>query len=59
LSSLSAVGRVFLGPLAAWLVPLVGWSTFFVITVLSAIPGLVLVIALRGAINRVEQARVH
>jgi PAT family beta-lactamase induction signal transducer AmpG len=59
LSSLSAVGRVFLGPLAAWLVPLVGWSTFFVITVLSAIPGLLLVIALRGAIHRVEQARAH
>lgn len=57
LSSLSAVGRVFLGPIAAWLVLRVGWSTFFVITVLSAIPGLLLVIALRGAIGRVEQAR--
>lgn len=59
LSSLSAVGRVFLGPLAAWLVPQVGWSTFFVITALSAIPGLLLVIALRGAIARAEQARPH
>ena len=55
LSSLSAVGRVFLGPLAAWLVPQVGWSTFFVITALSALPGLLLVIGLRGAIGRVEQ----
>jgi MFS transporter, PAT family, beta-lactamase induction signal transducer AmpG len=57
LSSLSAVGRVFLGPIAAWLVPHVGWSDFFVITALSAIPGLVLVIALRRAIGRVELAR--
>ncbi len=57
LSSLSAVGRVFLGPLAAWLVPQVGWSSFFVITALSAIPGLLLVIALRGAIHRAELAR--
>ncbi|HEV2608479.1 MAG TPA: MFS transporter [Xanthomonadaceae bacterium] len=57
LSSLSAVGRVFLGPIAGWLVPQVGWSTFFVITALSAIPGLLLVIALRGAINRVETAK--
>ncbi|MEP6898549.1 MAG: MFS transporter [Rhodanobacter sp.] len=57
LSSLSAVGRVFLGPLAAWLVPQVGWSTFFVITTLSAIPGLLLVVALRGAIHRAELAR--
>jgi PAT family beta-lactamase induction signal transducer AmpG len=55
LSSLSAVGRVFLGPLAAWLVPRVGWSTFFVITALSARPGLLLVIGLRGAIGRVER----
>jgi PAT family beta-lactamase induction signal transducer AmpG len=55
LSSLSAVGRVFLGPLAAWLVPRVGWSTFFVITALSALPGLLLVIGLRGAIGRVER----
>ncbi len=54
LSSLSAVGRVFLGPIAAWLVPQVGWSTFFVITALSAIPGLLLVIGLRQAIHRAE-----
>ena len=59
LSSLSAVGRVFLGPVAAWLVPQVGWSTFFVITVLSAIPGLLLVIALRRAIHRVELVHPH
>lgn len=57
LSSLAAVGRVFLGPIAAWLVPQVGWSTFFVITTLSAIPGLLLVIGLRRAIHRVELAR--
>ncbi|MDE2154777.1 MAG: MFS transporter [Xanthomonadaceae bacterium] len=59
LSSLSAVGRVFLGPLAAWLVPRVGWSTFFVITTLSAIPGLLLVIGLRHAIHRAESARAR
>ena len=57
LSSLSAVGRVFLGPLAGWLVPQVGWSTFFVITALSAIPGLLLVLLLRKAISDVEMSR--
>jgi len=50
---------VFLGPVAAWLVPQVGWSTFFVITVLSAIPGLLLVIVLRHAIHRVELVQPH
>jgi PAT family beta-lactamase induction signal transducer AmpG len=59
LSSLSAVGRVFLGPLAAWLVPRVGWAQFFVITGLSAIPGLVLIVLLRGPIARVEAERAH
>jgi PAT family beta-lactamase induction signal transducer AmpG len=59
LSSLSAVGRVFLGPVAAWLVPRVGWSTFFVITALSALPGLLLVIGLRRAIGQAELARPH
>ncbi|GAP64758.1 AmpG-related permease [Mizugakiibacter sediminis] len=57
LSSLSAVGRVFLGPIAAWLVPQVGWSLFFVITALSALPGLALVWALRGPIMAAEQSR--
>ncbi|MBS0569384.1 MAG: MFS transporter [Proteobacteria bacterium] len=59
LSSLAAVGRVFLGPLAAWLVPHVGWSMFFSITALSALPGLILVVALRRAIDHAELARPH
>ncbi|MGH8117898.1 MAG: AmpG family muropeptide MFS transporter [Rhodanobacteraceae bacterium] len=57
LSALAAVGRVFLGPLAAWVVPQVGWSQFFVIAALSAIPGLLLVVALRVPIARAEQER--
>lgn len=57
LSALAAIGRVFLGPLAAWVIPQVGWPHFFVITALSAIPGLLLVIALRGAIMRAEHER--
>jgi PAT family beta-lactamase induction signal transducer AmpG len=59
LSSLAAVGRVFLGPLAAWLVPQVGWSMFFAITALSALPGLMLIIVLRRAIEQAELARPH
>ncbi len=59
LSSLSAVGRVFLGPIAAWLVPQVGWSAFFAITALSALPGLLLVVLLRVPIAQAERARPH
>lgn len=57
LSALAAVGRVFLGPVAAWLVPQVGWSSFFVIAALSAIPGLGLVLAMRTAIARLDEER--
>ncbi|MGH8124795.1 MAG: AmpG family muropeptide MFS transporter [Rhodanobacteraceae bacterium] len=59
LSALAAVGRVFLGPIAAWVIPHVGWSHFFAIAALSAIPGLLLVIALRKPIARVERERPH
>lgn len=59
LSALAATGRVFLGPLSAWLVPQTGWSLFFVITVLSAIPGLLLVVVMRNSISRIENDRPH
>lgn len=59
LSSLAAVGRVFLGPLAAWLVLQVGWSNFFAITALSALPGLLLILAMRRAIDRAELVQPH
>lgn len=41
------------------LVPQVGWSDFFAITALSALLGLLLVLVLRRAIDRVELARPH
>jgi PAT family beta-lactamase induction signal transducer AmpG len=59
LSALAAIGRVFLGPLAARDIPHVGWSYFFVIAALSAIPGLLLVLVLRGPIERAERERPH
>ncbi|MGH8113467.1 MAG: AmpG family muropeptide MFS transporter [Rhodanobacteraceae bacterium] len=59
LSALTAVGRIIAGPVSAWLVPRVGWSHFFVISALSAIPGLLLVIGLRKAIHQAELDRPH
>jgi len=40
-------------------VPQVGWSNFFAITALSALPGLLLILVLRRAIDRAELARPH
>ncbi len=55
LSALSAIGRVFLGPLAAYAVDAIGWGPFFVMTFLTALPGLLLVLVLRKGIDSFDQ----
>ena len=42
LSALSAVGRVYVGPAAGYLVEGLGWEAFFFFTFLIALPGLAL-----------------
>lgn len=56
LSALSAVGRTYLaGPLTPPLVQSLGWPFFFVITVLIAIPGLLLLYMRRAEIDGLDQ----
>ncbi|WP_442538723.1 muropeptide transporter [Achromobacter seleniivolatilans] len=56
LSALSAVGRTYLaGPLTPPLVDYLGWPGFFLVTVLIAVPGLVLLKMLRGTIETMEK----
>jgi MFS transporter, PAT family, beta-lactamase induction signal transducer AmpG len=40
LSSLAALGRVFVSPTSGYLISSLGWATFFFITTLAALPGL-------------------
>ena len=55
LSALSAVGRTYLaGPLTPQLVQLAGWPTFFLLTVLIALPGLWLLYWRRKDIDRID-----
>ncbi|MEQ8290130.1 MAG: MFS transporter [Gammaproteobacteria bacterium] len=54
LSALSAVGRVFVGPPSGMLVATTGWTTFFFLTFLLAIPGLVLLLAARKQLARYD-----
>lgn len=54
LSSFSAVGRVFVGPAAGYLVESVGWAEFFLWTVVFALPGLLLLWWLRNTIFSYE-----
>lgn len=64
LSALSAVGRVYVGPAAGWLVELWGWPTFYAFTVLAALPGLLLLAFCRNTLHAVQHSgdfppRVH
>ena len=47
LSALAVLPRNVTGAIAGYLVPVVGWAHFFVITCLSALPGLIVLVMLR------------
>jgi PAT family beta-lactamase induction signal transducer AmpG len=51
LSSLAALGRIFIGPTSGFLVESVGWASFFFITALTALPGLGLLWWLRHEVT--------
>jgi PAT family beta-lactamase induction signal transducer AmpG len=56
LSALSAVGRVYVGPAAGYLVAGLGWQVFFFCTFLIALPGLALLVWLRARIEALDRA---
>ena len=56
LSAFASVGRVWVGPLAGVLAESIGWPTFFVLSTLMAAPALVMLWALRGAVEALDGA---
>jgi MFS transporter, PAT family, beta-lactamase induction signal transducer AmpG len=52
LSSLSALGRVFISPSSGFVVKYLGWAPFFFITTLVALPGLLMLWWLKEEITR-------
>jgi len=50
LSALAAIGRVFVGPPSGFIVARTGWAMFFFITFLAALPGLLLLRAMKRQI---------
>lgn len=54
LSAFSSVGRVWVGPLAGTLTTIIGWPTFFILSIFMAIPGLVMLTFLREKIRILE-----
>ena len=55
LSSLSALGRVFISPTSGYVVESTGWAIFFFITTLTALPGLLLLWWLKDEIINLKQ----
>lgn len=58
LSSLAALGRIFIAPTSGFMVEKVGWAAFFFITTLVALPGLWIVWFLRNKISELKTAGV-
>ena len=48
LTALSAIGRVYIGPVAALIVEHFNWAWFFLVSIISGIPGILLIIKLRS-----------
>ncbi len=56
LSALSAIGRVYVGPIAGWLVELWHWPNFYAFTILASFPGLILLGLLKSSLTSLEQS---
>lgn len=54
LSAFSAVGRVWVGPLAGALTDSIGWNNFFIFSTLAAIPGLIMLYKMKSQIQNLE-----
>ncbi len=56
ISAFASVGRVWVGPLAGVLAETIGWPTFFIISTLLALPGLLLLWWMRARVRALEMA---
>jgi PAT family beta-lactamase induction signal transducer AmpG len=56
LTAAAAVGRYLAGPTAGFVQAEIGWTAFFLITALTAVPGLALVARLRSRIRALDEA---
>ncbi|WP_127959608.1 muropeptide MFS transporter AmpG [Serratia microhaemolytica] len=55
LSALSAVGRVYIGPIAGWFVQEHGWSLFYLFSIVAALPGLLLLLICRQTLEYTQR----
>lgn len=58
LSSLSAFGRIYVGPVSGYMVASIGWAWFYCFSALIAIPGLLLLMYLRPQIDKSDKEEI-
>jgi PAT family beta-lactamase induction signal transducer AmpG len=51
LSAIAALPRTYMGSMAGFVVAKIGWANFFIVTCLTAVPGIALLVILRKPIN--------
>ena len=56
LSALSAVGRVYVGPIAGWFVEAHGWPAFYLFSVVAAVPGILLLLICRRTLEHTQRS---
>lgn len=56
LSSLASLGRVIISPTSGFVVETIGWSAFYFVTFLAAIPGLIFIFMIKQILNRLNSA---
>ena len=55
LSALSAIGRVYVGPIAGWFVEAHGWSTFYLFSVVVSVPGILLLLICKNTLEYTQR----
>lgn len=55
LSALSAVGRVYVGPIAGWFVESHGWAWFYLFSIIISLPGLILLLVCRQTLEYTQR----
>ncbi len=54
LSAMASLPRILMGAIAGQVVATIGWANFFIVTCLTATPGLILLVIFRRRINELE-----
>ncbi|MFP9229160.1 muropeptide MFS transporter AmpG [Pectobacterium cacticida] len=55
LSALSAIGRVYVGPIAGWFVESYGWAWFYLFSIFAALPGLAILSICRETLEYTQK----